>query len=185
MAHPVRLDLMELLGREGELTATECAERLGQSPANCSFHLRQLARHGFVVEAGPARGRRRPWRLASVSHRWEPGPHASPAERAAGEALAEILVDRELEHLRAWQHGTDAQPPDWQDAAFVSQLAGYLTPSELAEFSERLVAWFTPFIARLSDAASRPEGARFVTGVAFAQPRVDEEVATPGEAGDA
>jgi hypothetical protein len=33
---------------------------LGESPANCAFHLRTLAKYGFVEEAGGGRGRERP-----------------------------------------------------------------------------------------------------------------------------
>ncbi|GMA33835.1 ArsR/SmtB family transcription factor [Demequina litorisediminis] len=54
LAHPVRFALLDLLAA-GPLTATQCGERLGQTPANCSYHLRQAralrARH-------PRRGRR-------------------------------------------------------------------------------------------------------------------------------
>ena len=52
LAHPPRLDLLELLFAEGPLTASECAARVGDSPASCSYHLRQLARWGFVEETG-------------------------------------------------------------------------------------------------------------------------------------
>src|ERR1051326_5509959 len=62
LAHPLRLTLIELLTREGSLTATEAAELTGESPASCSFHFRQLAKYGFVEDAGGGHGRERPWR---------------------------------------------------------------------------------------------------------------------------
>jgi hypothetical protein len=50
-------------------------QRIGETPNNCSFHLRQLARYGFVEEAGGGKGRARPWRLASLG--WDiPVAHA-------------------------------------------------------------------------------------------------------------
>src|SRR3954467_10413411 len=67
VAHPVRLELIGLLRREGPLTATAAGALIGESPANCSFHLRQLAKYGLVEEAGGGRGRERPWRGAAVS----------------------------------------------------------------------------------------------------------------------
>src|ERR1700736_5177120 len=70
VAHPVRLQLVGLLRREGPLTATQAAERLRQSPASCSFHLRQLAKHGLVEEAGGGRGRERPWRATAMFTSW-------------------------------------------------------------------------------------------------------------------
>jgi len=65
MAHPVRLALLEALGRREPLTATEAAEIVGESPSACSFHLRMLAKYGLVEDAGGATGRRRPWRRKS------------------------------------------------------------------------------------------------------------------------
>jgi len=62
LAHPRRMELIDLLIAQGPLTATECAARLGDSPGGCSYHLRQLARYGFVEEAPGGRGRQRPWR---------------------------------------------------------------------------------------------------------------------------
>ena len=55
LAHPVRVALIETLSVEGPLTATEAGERIGESPTTCSFHLRQLAKYGFVEEAGAGR----------------------------------------------------------------------------------------------------------------------------------
>ncbi|HWJ42006.1 MAG TPA: helix-turn-helix domain-containing protein, partial [Solirubrobacterales bacterium] len=57
MAHPTRLELIGLLRRGGPLTATRAARQIGESPASCSFHLRQLAKYGLVEEAGGGRGR--------------------------------------------------------------------------------------------------------------------------------
>src|SRR5919205_634619 len=70
VAHPLRLTLIGLLRREGPLTATQCGERVGQSPAACSFHLRQLAKYGLVEEAGGGRGRERPWRATAQYTSW-------------------------------------------------------------------------------------------------------------------
>src|SRR6185312_5330915 len=47
LAHPLRWALLEALGHAGTLTATQASEMLGESPANCAFHLRTLARYGF------------------------------------------------------------------------------------------------------------------------------------------
>src|ERR1700728_488216 len=67
MAHPVRLALLEALGRHEPLTATEAAEVVGESPSACSFHLRMLAKYGLVEDAGGGSGRRRPWRRKNPS----------------------------------------------------------------------------------------------------------------------
>src|SRR6187551_3224430 len=84
LAHPVRIALLEALTVHGQLTATEAGEIVGESPANASFHLRQLAKYGYVEEAEGGTGRRRPWQMTSVSHRWTPGEDSDVAARAAG-----------------------------------------------------------------------------------------------------
>jgi DNA-binding transcriptional ArsR family regulator len=78
LAHPIRLALLGLLRREGPLTATRAGELLGELPASCSFHLRQLARYGLVEEAGGGVGRRRPWRATARATTW-PALPAGPA----------------------------------------------------------------------------------------------------------
>ena len=50
LAHPVRLRMLGLLRIEGPATATTLATRLGLNTGATSYHLRQLAQHGFVVE---------------------------------------------------------------------------------------------------------------------------------------
>src|SRR3954463_3917488 len=82
LAHPVRLALIEALADAGTLTATEAGERVGESPANASFHLRQLAKYGFVEDAG-AQGRRRPWKLKQLGMRFT---DVHEGEGAAGRA---------------------------------------------------------------------------------------------------
>src|SRR6202042_2178730 len=69
LAHPVRVSLIELLAVVDTLTATQASELLGESPANCAFHLRTLAKYGFVEEAGGGRGRERPWKSSAQSLR--------------------------------------------------------------------------------------------------------------------
>jgi len=66
LSHPVRIAILEVLSLEGPLTATEVGERIGETPTTCSFHLRQLAKYGFVEEAGGGKGRARPWRMTSI-----------------------------------------------------------------------------------------------------------------------
>ena len=82
VAHPVRLGILEELSLNGPLTATELGERLGETPANCSWHLRKLAEHDFVEEAPSEGGRRRPWQVTGVGLSWGEG-EISPDERRA------------------------------------------------------------------------------------------------------
>src|ERR1700750_2999656 len=56
LAHPLRWALLEELTHAGPLTATQASELLGETPANCAFHLRTLAKYGLVEEAAARAG---------------------------------------------------------------------------------------------------------------------------------
>lgn len=69
MAHPLRLEIMERVGRRGTARAADIAADLGLPANSVSYHLRILARGGVIEEAPEAaRDRRdRVWRLVQVS----------------------------------------------------------------------------------------------------------------------
>src|SRR5882724_11914987 len=50
LGHTTRLRILARLQLRGDSTATECAEEVGESASSCSYHLRTLAKHGFVEE---------------------------------------------------------------------------------------------------------------------------------------
>jgi DNA-binding transcriptional ArsR family regulator len=102
LAHPARLELLDLLRSHDALTATECAELIGSSPKSCSYHLRYLGRHGLVQEVPAARGdaRERHWRRvetpdeATIAHTWTVA--MTPAQVRDWGAAVEALT---REHL--------------------------------------------------------------------------------------
>ena len=157
MAHPTRIELMELVAREGELTATEAAGRLGLTPANCSFHLRQLAKHGFVEEGEPRPGRSRPWRIGSVRHSWDE-TGADAATNAAAQALTSVLLDRDIARLHDWVAGRTDADPAWRKAAFLGESLMYLTREELEALGQGIIEQVLSYSDRI-DPARRPEGA--------------------------
>jgi DNA-binding transcriptional ArsR family regulator len=97
LAHPARIAILQQLGLDGPATATECAAVVGLSPSACSYHLRALARYGFVEgdPASAADGRQRPWRVRIISMSFDEGEPGQPeALRAAGRLLTESLLAR-------------------------------------------------------------------------------------------
>jgi predicted ArsR family transcriptional regulator len=155
MAHPTRIDLLELVAREGELTATAAATALGLSPANCSFHLRQLGKYGFLEEAPPGPGRTRPWRIGSVRHSWEEvGPDAEAT--AAASALTSVVLERDLARLRDWLGRRPTAERRWRTASFLTESLVYLTADELEALGQAITDLVVPYIERV-DPARRPE----------------------------
>ncbi|WP_158372690.1 ArsR/SmtB family transcription factor [Cellulosimicrobium cellulans] len=163
LAHPVRMDLLSFLDDVGEATATECAVHLGQTVANCSFHLRTLAKAGYIEPAEP-RGRERPWRVVSRERNITPDP-LDPASRRAVLELGEISVRREAEryidHLRHLDHDGVADP-ELIPLTQLTTSAFWATPTETAELIEGLHALMKRFDGRTVDPAIRPGGARMM-----------------------
>lgn len=168
MAHPVRLALLEAMGRDGQITATEAAELLGESPGNMSWHLQTLAKYGFVEETGDGRGRRRPWRVTHDSHRMDTSD-ADPETAAAGETLERLFFDRNVARIREWWARRRDYPVKWRRAAFMNGTLAYLTDEELSAISDEIVAIYERFAGR-DDKAARPDGAEPVQLIAFGNP---------------
>ena len=139
LAHPVRLALLEALADAPTLTATEAGEQVGESPANASFHLRQLAKYGFVEEAEGGTGRRRPWKLNHLGTRISDVHDGQETARAARE-VERVMLDRYLARAQRAFLESAALPPDWRDAQFASQMRLYLSAQELTQLSEDLRA---------------------------------------------
>lgn len=95
LAHPLRLTLLDLITREGQLTSTRASQLTGESTANCSFHLRQLAKYGFVEETEGGDRRERPWRLAPVEASWS-GDHPDLEAAVAVDALTADVIEGNL-----------------------------------------------------------------------------------------
>jgi DNA-binding transcriptional ArsR family regulator len=162
LAHPVRLALLEALTDAGTLTATEAGERVGESPANASFHLRQLAKYGFVEEAEGGTGRRRPWKLRHLGMSFT-DVHPDPERAGAARALERVLFARYLARAERALHERHALPEEWRAVTGVNQMGLYLTPDELKALDDAILALlFERHGDRRGPAADRPPGAERV-----------------------
>jgi predicted ArsR family transcriptional regulator len=166
MAHPVRLALMEALNDAGTLTATEAAERVGESPSNCSFHLRQLAKYGFVEEAPGGTGRQRPWRTVHTGMRFTDVQEDPDTALAAG-TLAQIVQERWLERARVGLARRSNVPEQWRRVTGSDQMTLYVTPEEMKAVNDEILEILFRYRDRIGDPAKRPEGSRKVEHVGF------------------
>jgi hypothetical protein len=168
LAHPLRLRLLELATREGTLTSTRASEVTGESTGSCSFHLRQLAKYGFL-EAVEGHGRERPWRPARLDTRWSfAGTELDSA--AAAEELTAQLLSRDLAALDAYLRRRTSEPEAWQEAGLMSTSMLYLAPEELEELTAAFLALTREYLPRTADPDLRPEDSRPVRLVTFAVP---------------
>ncbi|WP_116948233.1 winged helix-turn-helix domain-containing protein [Jiangella endophytica] len=180
LTHPLRLQLMDLLGLEPELTATECAERTGESVASCSFHLRMLAKYGYV-EPGEPRGREKPWRLVSRSRTVGPDVDDPESVREAS-AVARVVVEREADRLVRTIGRAAELGPDWLQSMVINTSAFWMTRDELEEVIDRLSEFADDLVARFGqrrdDRSVRPDGARVVHFLGALSPDPDLDAHT-------
>ena len=157
LTHPVRVALIEELIHGGAMTATELGERIGETPTTCSFHLRQLAKYGFVEEAGGGQGRSRPWRMTSVG--WSFAPGGDPDAELASEAALRLFRDRSFARYDTWRRTRGAYSAQWREASADSEYLFYLNAEELAqlnrELQDVLMRW-RGLEGRVDDPARRP-----------------------------
>lgn len=177
LAHPLRVRLLAALRESGGGTSTDLARALETDTGSTSYHLRVLARHGFVDEEPRAEGsgrhpRERRWRAVHRVNTWDNVDLAATAEgREAADLMrrrqAEVLV-RDVLAFEDQQAGLEER---WVAAAGIGDLVVRLTPDSLDLLWARFYAHLDELVAR--DAAS-PD-ARAVSIVVAGFPRPVEE----------
>ena len=159
LAHPLRLELITHLMASGPATASACARAVGDTPSNCSYHLRVLAQVGLVDEVVSADGRERPWRALitgfdTVSE--DSGAVMSPQEAQ----LLALSVQRDQRLLRDYLSRRDREPAQWRRADVNRAYTLRITPDELRALNRELDALIRPYIAAVRQPA--PDGAALV-----------------------
>lgn len=173
LAHPMRQRIERQL-RHGPATSTTLARALGESSGLTSYHLRQMARHGFIEEVPElSRGRERWWRHVPADRRLPPYSRQSPEMRAVAEEISRLDLAEELEQLTRFQLQR-GEMGEWADALAWSRSAITLTAEELGEFLEAYVELIYRYKRPPEET---PEGARVVLArlLAFPEPPGDED----------
>ncbi|MFF8505139.1 winged helix-turn-helix domain-containing protein [Streptomyces anulatus] len=158
LSHPIRLALVEALIMHVSLTATQAGKVIGETPTSCSFHLRQLAKYGFIEESDPMPGRSRPWRMKRLGWLLEREP-GDEAQAAAARHLGEMTLNRQLERHRTHGHGSTRAHTIW-----------WVTPEEAAELHAGIEQLVMRFRDRLQDPGARPADAEAVEVVVLTHP---------------
>jgi DNA-binding transcriptional ArsR family regulator len=150
LAHPLRLQLLEVLGSEGPATASRLARRLGESSGATSYHLRALHRAGMVEEAEQRNARERWWQRSSdllLIPNSVPRD-ASAVERAELQAahsqIESIFVERDESAMRRWMDVRYDLPLEWQDAQWIGNFRMWGTAAEIREFVQAVIELAAP-----------------------------------------
>ncbi|HZE39186.1 MAG TPA: helix-turn-helix domain-containing protein [Stackebrandtia sp.] len=161
VAHPIRVRMLGLLRAEGPATATGLAQRLGLNSGATSYHLRQLAEHGFIVE-DPERGnaRERWWRAAHWTTMMDSQSTVGDDQDLGGtylRSVAQVYADK----LLSAADERDTLPEEWQDASTMSDYLLRLTPAELKKLETEVAELLRRYRSGIETDA--PEGTALVS----------------------
>ena len=148
LAHPLRLRLLGALRTDGPATVTSLASTVGEAIPLVSYHLRQLAEHGFIEQAPDlAKDRRETWWKSSHDFTsWSMTDFLDSPERLDAVAVLQreifrrhvARIEQFLEHAQDWDE-------EWLAASEMSDVRLRLTPAELtvmkAELWEVIERW--------------------------------------------
>ncbi|MGW6942609.1 ArsR/SmtB family transcription factor [Streptomyces xanthophaeus] len=130
LAHPLRIRMLSALRHDGPATASQLAERLGESSGSTSYHLRQLAAHRFVEDApGHGKGRERWWRAVHDGTQFDESLmyDENPETRGAAEAFLHEIATFHTQEISTWLGDAHAWSRQWRG-----------TSSDLSDFTLRL-----------------------------------------------
>jgi DNA-binding transcriptional ArsR family regulator len=148
--HPLRIAMFEYLRDHGPATATQLARALGESTGQTSYHLRQLARHGFVEDDPEHVGGRERW--------WRPVGFAVDGQDLADDAMREAIIGMlgarfatRAALVRRWLEHLPAEDEPWREVGASSEGSASMTAEELSAMAEEL----EDAMSRHLDAAKR------------------------------
>lgn len=140
LAHPERLRMLGLLRLEGPATATQLARRTGLNSGATSYHLRQLARHGFIESADDLGDNRdRWWRARHESTRWDPS-ELTGAGLEAGMAMTQAVLSTHAQQMQMALNQFADLPLEWKKASNASDFTIALTAEAATALNEKLSA---------------------------------------------
>jgi DNA-binding transcriptional ArsR family regulator len=164
LAHPLRVRMYDLLDQEGPATASQLAEKVGESSGTTSYHLRQLARHGFIEE-DPERGNRRDrwWRVRPGGFHLEGWRYLEDPDTAAQvRMVGRELVRTYAGELQDWLDGVTDWEREWVQASVDSVTRFEGTREELAALRDEVMGVIERHTAHARNREAPEDSARLI-----------------------
>lgn len=141
LAHPLRIRMLATLRHDGPATASQLAERLGESSGSTSYHLRQLAAHGFVEDAPEhGKGRERWWKAAHDGTRFDESLiyDKDPVTRGAADLFMHEIATIHAQEVSTWLGNAHRWSREWRRGSEVSDFTLDLTAEQSLELIQKM-----------------------------------------------
>tara|TARA_R110002124_G_scaffold63350_14_gene173080 strand:+ start:1710 stop:2300 length:591 start_codon:yes stop_codon:yes gene_type:complete len=161
LSHPLRLRMLGLLRVQGPATASGLAALLGLNSGATSYHLRQLALHGFIEEDSERGNQRERWWRASheLTTYLEPGAQGDVLD--TGLAFMQAALHGQISQMQGALRGYADLPPDWRNASTASDYTIPMTAQGAAALVRRIEQLLQEAMAAAPPlGAPLPEGMR-------------------------
>ncbi|KRA42652.1 winged helix-turn-helix domain-containing protein [Devosia sp. Root635] len=182
LAHPLRLRMLGILRIDGPATASGLAARLGLNSGATSYHLRQLALHGFIEEDATRGSQRDRWWRARHEATNVMSATAEGEALELGLAFEQAALHGQMQHMQRAHAAYPDLPQAWRQASTVSDYTIPLTAEAARALVEKLqaVLWEAMAAAPALD-TPLPENMRPFTIILHAAPHVGEPEAGEAE----
>lgn len=153
LAHPLRVEIFDILSQFGPQTASSLAERLGESSGATSYHLRALAGHDLIREVeGKGTGRERWWERPRGSVTiTSPEVVKTPAGRAATQIVVAEFYRRYNDQLMNYLNTSMRGPQEEDWSAMLSTASTSLTTEQFDDLSARIQALIDEAVDKYRD----------------------------------
>ena len=159
LAHPTRLKMLGMLRIDGPATATSLATRLGINTGQTSYHLRQLAQHGFVVDDDERGNGRERWWKAAHQATITGDPPDRPEDQEALDAYMQTVAVMYTQQLQAAVEEMSLLPLPWREASTLSDYHVRVTAEHAQDLTEKMHGLFMEL---REDADDDPDAVDFV-----------------------
>lgn len=157
LAHPLRVRMYDLLADRGSATASQLAEKVGESSGTTSYHLRLLAKHGFIEE-DPDRGNRRDRYWKVRGYNLEASALVDDPEAMADLRVAASELWRNYaRQIETWFRTGEQWGPRWMSSSVSNMMRFDATPEEMVELRDEVMEVLARFAARF-EGREPPEG---------------------------
>lgn len=179
LAHPMRLRMLGMLRIDGPATASGLAARLGLNSGATSYHLRQLALHGFIEEDAERGSKRDRWWRARHETTHYLTKDAEGEALEVGLAFERAALNWQFKQMQAALDRYPDLTAAWRQASTASDYTMVMTADAAAELVEKMQALLVEASAAAPPlGAPLPAGCRAFTVILNAAPHADDAGAT-------